>query len=351
MLARGNDRGRDIDHGCVAVAGARGAPVVGGDLVGRAHRLVSGDVGGDVRGVGAACVASALAACLHRGCRTGSCVGGIQRVVGQWRVVALGNRMHDSAARRRRPSASGAFAGSWCDDDEDDDRPVDSAARRVFERRQLWTGSMCRCRWAVRARRKHLSESRAAGLQPGSESGRRLLLPLLPPGHPGERRRHGLRVTAPGFVPSTARGFLLALVALGTGGAIAASPLDPSRDPRDDTWVTPERSPKDCAWYRTADPRRWSAKEKAAAEKDCHVEEEWRAFVTARQSCSTDQDCALVATDCPFGCMNVPVAAVHAKAVTKKESELRKRLVRVCNYKCPPVTRTVCRERWCVGAW
>ena len=115
--------------------------------------------------------------------------------------------------------------------------------------------------------------------------------------------------------------------------------------------MTPERKPKDCGWYRTADPKHWPDKEKAAAEKECHVIEEWRAFVTAHQSCSTDKDCAVVASDCPFGCMNVPVAAAHAKAVTEKQTQLRKKLDTDCVYKCRPVTRTACEKGWCVGAW
>jgi hypothetical protein len=105
-----------------------------------------------------------------------------------------------------------------------------------------------------------------------------------------------------------------------------------------------------CGWYRTADPKYWSDKQKAAAEKECHVVEEWRAFVIARQSCSRDKDC-VVSSDCPFGCVNVPVAAVQAKAVTEKQAELRKKLDGHCKYKCRPVTRTVCEEGWCVGAW
>src|SRR5262245_50836275 len=144
-----------------------------------------------------------------------------------------------------------------------------------------------------------------------------------------------------------ARGVVLAVVALGTAGAIAASRPDPSPGPPRETWVTPERTPKDCGWYRTAD---WPAKQKAAAEKECHVVEEWRAFVTARQACSTDKDCAAVASDCPFGCMNVPVASVHAKAVTDKQTELWKKLDSDCMYKCRPVTRAVCEKGWCVGA-
>ena len=143
----------------------------------------------------------------------------------------------------------------------------------------------------------------------------------------------------------------LAVVALGTGGAIAASRPDPSPGPPRETWVTPERQPKDCGWYRTADPKYWSDKQKVAAEKECHVVEEWRAFMTAHQGCSTDNDCAVVPSDCPFGCMNVPVAAVHAKALTEKQTALRKRLDADCKYKCRPVTRTVCEAGWCVGAW
>jgi hypothetical protein len=115
--------------------------------------------------------------------------------------------------------------------------------------------------------------------------------------------------------------------------------------------VTPARTPKKCDWYRTADPRHWSDEQKAAAEKECHIVEEWRAFVTDHQKCATDKDCVVVRSNCPFGCMNVPVAAVHAKAVEEKEADLRKKLDGECMYKCRPVTRTVCQDGWCVGAW
>src|SRR4051812_43426501 len=122
---------------------------------------------------------------------------------------------------------------------------------------------------------------------------------------------------------------LFGIVALGTGAAFGGARQGAPRE----TWVTPERKPKDCGRYRTADPKHWSDAEKVAAEKDCQVEEEWRAFVTARQTCSVDKDCALVASDCPFGCMNVPVAATQTKVVDEKQRELRKRLTEECMYK------------------
>jgi hypothetical protein len=147
------------------------------------------------------------------------------------------------------------------------------------------------------------------------------------------------------------RGLLLVVTGLGAGAAIAASRSDPAPGPPRETWVTPARTPKDCGWYRTADPKYWSDKQKAEAEKECHVVEEWRSFVTAHQSCSVDKDCAVVPSDCPFGCMNVPVAAVHANAVTAKQTELRKKLDTDCMYKCRPVTQTKCQKGWCVGAW
>jgi hypothetical protein len=118
-----------------------------------------------------------------------------------------------------------------------------------------------------------------------------------------------------------------------------------------ETWVTPARTAKKCDWYQTSAPRSWSDEQKAAAEKRCHVAEEWRVFVTAHQGCSTNEDCVVVPSDCPFGCMNVPVAAVHAKAVTEKQTELRTKLDSVCIYNCRPVTQTVCEQGWCIGAW
>jgi hypothetical protein len=146
---------------------------------------------------------------------------------------------------------------------------------------------------------------------------------------------------------TTGRALLFAIAALGAGGAAGSAPKGPPRE----TWVTPERRPKDCGWYRTADPEHWSDAQKAAAERECRVLEEWQAFVTARQACSADKDCALVESDCPFGCMNVPVAAAHAKVIAEKQRELQKKMDVVCKYKCQPVTRTVCEKGWCVGAW
>jgi hypothetical protein len=147
------------------------------------------------------------------------------------------------------------------------------------------------------------------------------------------------------------RAVLTAFIFLATFGVTPAAPgrADSPPKPRE-TWVTPDRKPEDCGWYRTADAKHWSDKMKAAAEKECYIVEEWRAFVTARQACSSDKDCGLVPSDCPFGCMNVPVAAVHATAVKKKQEDLEKKLDGRCKSKCQPVTRTVCEEGWCVGA-
>lgn len=150
---------------------------------------------------------------------------------------------------------------------------------------------------------------------------------------------------------SIIRGSLFAVGVLTAGAAIGASRSNPSARPPRETWVTPERKPMDCGWYRTADPKYYSDEQKAASEKQCRIVEEWRAFVTAHQACSTNKDCTVVASDCPFGCMNVPVAAVHANAVAEKQAELRGRLASTCSYKCKPVVKTACEKGWCVGGW
>ena len=142
---------------------------------------------------------------------------------------------------------------------------------------------------------------------------------------------------------------LAALVLVAVGTTPFAFGNDAQAGPRE-TWVTPGRSPLDCGWYRTADPKRWSPKRKAAAEKTCRIVEEWRSFVTAHQDCSSDKDCVLVRSSCPFGCMNVPVGAAHAKALEQLQADLQEKLDDDCKYKCPPVTRTVCENGWCVGS-
>jgi hypothetical protein len=137
------------------------------------------------------------------------------------------------------------------------------------------------------------------------------------------------------------RSLLFAMMLTGLGCAAG----NPARK----TWVTPEREPMDCNRYLT-DPYD-SENGKIASERRCRIEEQWRAFVTARQGCSVDKDCVLVYSDCPFGCDNVPVAAAHATAVDELQRELWKRLGgRRCKHKCEPVTRTVCEHGWCVGA-
>ena len=143
---------------------------------------------------------------------------------------------------------------------------------------------------------------------------------------------------------------MLTILALGSGTTTAPQQGGRRADSRE-TWVTPEQEVNDCDWYRTADPKYWSDEQKAAAERRCRMVEEWRAFVTERQRCSSDRDCVLVASNCPFGCVNVPVAATHAKAVIGKQDELRKKLGRDCKSRCRPVTRALCEEGWCVAGW
>jgi hypothetical protein len=118
-----------------------------------------------------------------------------------------------------------------------------------------------------------------------------------------------------------------------------------------ETWIYPSREPrKKCDQYRTKDPARWSAQDKAESENECLLSEELRAYVLERQHCRRDEDCALVHADCPFGCMGIPVAASEFQAVAKKQDELLNLLIGDCRYKCDPVRRTVCRDGWCVAA-
>jgi hypothetical protein len=88
---------------------------------------------------------------------------------------------------------------------------------------------------------------------------------------------------------------------------------------------------------------------KIAAEKECHLVEELRVFVTERQSCTRDEECVVVHSDCPFGCEGIPVMASEAVTVERKQEELRRRYNDYCRYKCDPVWRAVCRNGWCVA--
>jgi hypothetical protein len=124
----------------------------------------------------------------------------------------------------------------------------------------------------------------------------------------------------------------------------------PPPPPPEERWMDPPRKPLDCAWYRSADPKHWSKEEKERSERECRLREEFRAFVTARQSCSHDDDCALVRVVCPFGCEAVPVNKAQVTAVAAKHEELAKKLETPCKWKCQPVSRTACDKGWCVAA-
>ena len=139
--------------------------------------------------------------------------------------------------------------------------------------------------------------------------------------------------------------------ALGYAACRSPRRVAQAQGPIKESWVAPPRVPKHCDWYSTADSKYWSDREKVRAEHDCLLEEDLRRFVTARQQCSDDVDCVVVASDCPFGCMGIPVNVSHADAVSRQQAELRKKLDSECMYKCRPVTRTVCENRWCVAAW
>jgi hypothetical protein len=109
----------------------------------------------------------------------------------------------------------------------------------------------------------------------------------------------------------------------------------------------PSREPRNCERYRTYD---WRAEDKIASEKECRLQEELRVFVMERQTCTREEDCAVVPAFCPFGCEGIPVTASKAGAVKAKLEELRQRYDDYCRYKCDPVWRTTCQDGWCVAA-
>ncbi len=118
--------------------------------------------------------------------------------------------------------------------------------------------------------------------------------------------------------------------------APSAAPTEPN------PWTTPH----DCAERAaSAEQRDLSPEQRKRQQTTCAAKEELRAFVAARQSCTTASECSIVSGSCPFGCF-VPVAKASVGALDAKLKELGERLDRAgnrCVYRCmsPPVAACV----------
>jgi len=106
---------------------------------------------------------------------------------------------------------------------------------------------------------------------------------------------------------------------------------------------SPATKPSDCA-HRDDTPG-LSAEDRARSRATCEAKEEMRAFVAARQSCSSASECTNLGGSCPFGCF-LPVSKRAAPEVSAKLEELGARLDKAghrCVYRCmgPPAAACV----------
>ncbi len=125
----------------------------------------------------------------------------------------------------------------------------------------------------------------------------------------------------------------------------APSPVKPSPAPTASTSATPPSSaikPSDCA--RHDDTPGVSPEDRARSRAACEAKEEMRAFVAARQSCSSASECTNLGGSCPFGCF-IPVSKRSAPEVTAKLDELGSRLDKAgnrCAYRCMGAPAPAC---------
>lgn len=116
------------------------------------------------------------------------------------------------------------------------------------------------------------------------------------------------------------------------GSAPAESVAAPASSPR---------AADDCARLEaSAAYRDLPAEARARSLATCRAKEEFRAFVAARQSCSSATQCTIVVGSCPFGCF-VPVAKTSSADVVAKLETLGADLDKAgnrCVYRCmsPP---------------
>jgi hypothetical protein len=81
----------------------------------------------------------------------------------------------------------------------------------------------------------------------------------------------------------------------------------------------------------------------------CLRKEEFQTFVAAHRSCTTADDCVVVATQCPFGCNVVVSKAFATETTTKHAALLEKNRAEgsMCAYKCRAPGPVVCKEHEC----
>lgn len=80
----------------------------------------------------------------------------------------------------------------------------------------------------------------------------------------------------------------------------------------------------------------------------CLLQRQFDAFVAERQQCSTDNDCAIVASFCPFG-SGVTVARRYVDAVTAEHDRLMVEYHKLahCMYRANPIKSVSCVYRRC----
>ena len=114
----------------------------------------------------------------------------------------------------------------------------------------------------------------------------------------------------------------------------------------------PKTKAEDCSRYDSApEHRNLSAEDRARSRTTCEAKEEFRAFVAARQTCSSAGECTSVAGACPFGCF-VPVARSAASEVTSKLDALGARLDKAgnrCVYRCMGAPSAACVDGRCAA--
>jgi hypothetical protein len=105
-----------------------------------------------------------------------------------------------------------------------------------------------------------------------------------------------------------------------------------------------EPAPTDCSKQEgSADPR---------ARATCEAKEEFRAFVSSHQSCSSAADCTIVTGSCPFGCF-VPVTKASREETLAKLGSLGERLDKAghrCVYRCMSPPTEACVQGRCSAA-
>jgi hypothetical protein len=109
-------------------------------------------------------------------------------------------------------------------------------------------------------------------------------------------------------------------------------------------------TPKDCSLNEPL-PSVLTAWQKSA-KLECDLTEEFRAYVAPRRSCAVAEDCAVVATECPFGC-GIAAAKASARDIRLEADELVRRYRAAgidCKYQCSGATKATCRDHRCVDA-